>query len=252
MQPMAFVTSPRRAAHAPAPDTHWALFLDIDGTLLDIAPTPDDVHVPDTLTHTLLQASTWLGGALAVVSGRPFSQIDRLLSPLRLPGGAGHGASIRLPNGKMESASDALALPSAWRTLLNNAVQLWPGVAVEDKHHCMAVHYRMAPEHKGEIEELVMSLAARDKENFEVLPARMAFEIRNRALTKAVVVRSLMAHVPFKGRIPVFVGDDVTDEDGFRAVEEKGGIALNVAETFDGDPSAVREWLARFSNERID
>lgn len=249
---MAFITSPQRADHAPAPNPHWALFLDIDGTLLDIAATPDAVQVPDTLTHSLLQASTWLGGALAVVSGRPFAQIDRLLSPLRLPGGAAHGAFIRMPNGTMEAASDTLAVPSAWRTLLNNAVQMWPGVVVEDKHHCVAVHYRTAPERKDEVEELVTRLAGQDHENFEALPARMAFEIRNRALTKAVVVRSLMRHAPFKGRIPVFVGDDVTDHDGFRAAEEKGGIALDVGLAFDGRPAAVRAWLERFRNEGAD
>jgi trehalose 6-phosphate phosphatase len=249
MQFMAFITSPQRADHAPAPDSRWALFLDIDGTLLDIAATPDAVRVPDTLTHSLLQASTWLGGALAVVSGRPFRQIDRLFSPLRLPGGAAHGACIRMPNGTMEEASDALAVPGAWRTLLNNAVQMWPGVVVEDKHHCVAVHYRTVPEHKEDVEELVTRLAAQDQDNFEALPARMAFEIRNRALTKAVVVRSLMRHAPFKGRIPVFVGDDVTDHDGFRAAEEKGGIALDVGVAFDGQPAAVREWLERFRDE---
>jgi trehalose 6-phosphate phosphatase len=249
MQGMAFLKPETSPVHAPAPKPDWALFLDIDGTLLDIAPTPDAVRVPDTLTQTLLQASTWLGGALAVVSGRPFAEIDKLLSPLRLPGGAAHGARIRMPNGTMESASDALAVPGAWRTLLNNAVQMWPGVAVEDKHHCVAVHYRMAPGRKEEVEDLVTRLAAQDRENFEALPARMAFEIRNRTLTKAIVVRSLMRHAPFKGRIPVFVGDDVTDHDGFRAVEEKGGIALDVGIAFGGQTAAVREWLEHFRDE---
>jgi trehalose 6-phosphate phosphatase len=248
MQFMAFITSPQRADHAPAPNPRWALFLDIDGTLLDIARTPDAVDVPKSLTQTLVQASTWLGGALAIVSGRPFSQIDKLFAPLRLPGGAGHGASIRTPEGKIESASASLAVPSQWRTLLHNAVKLWPGVVVEDKAHCIAVHYRSAPEHKGEVEELVTHLAAQDA-SFEALPARMAFEIRNRALTKAVVVRSLMRHAPFKGRIPVFVGDDVTDHDGFRAAEEKGGIALDVGVAFGGQPTAVRAWLEHFRDE---
>jgi trehalose 6-phosphate phosphatase len=249
MQLMAFIISSRRADHAPAPDPHWALFLDIDGTLLDIARTPDAVQVPKNLTHTLVQASAWLGGALAIVSGRPFSQIDKLFAPLRLPGGAGHGASIRMPDGKIETASASLTVPSHWRTLLHNAVKLWPGVVVEDKAHCVAVHYRSAPERKAEVEELVTRLAAQDSKSFEALPARMAFEIRNRTLTKAVIVRSLMTHAPFKGRVPVFVGDDVTDHDGFRAVEEKGGIALDVGVAFGGEPAAVRAWLKQFRTE---
>ncbi|HEY2032394.1 MAG TPA: trehalose-phosphatase [Rhizomicrobium sp.] len=252
MQGMAFLKPDTSTVHAPAPKPDWALFLDIDGTLLDIAPTPDDVHVPDTLIRTLSRASGWLGGALAIVSGRPFAQIDKLFSPLRLPGGAGHGASIRMPGGETQSASRSLAVPSEWRMLLHNAVKLWPGVVVEEKPHGVAVHYRAAPEHKAEVEDLVTRLATRDQESFEVLPARMAFEIRHRALTKAVIVRSLMTHAPFKGRVPVFVGDDVTDHDGFRAVEEKDGIALDVGIAFDGRPAAVRAWLERFQTEGAD
>jgi trehalose 6-phosphate phosphatase len=236
-------------ARAPAPDPNWALFLDIDGTLLDIAPTPDTVHVPQSLPQVLARASAWLGGALAVVSGRPFEQIDRLLAPLRLPGGAGHGSAIRMPDGKIENASESFAVPADWKTLLHHAVKLWPGVVVEEKARCVTVHYRGAPERKADVEYLVTKLAARDADNYEVLPARMAFEIRHRTLTKAVIVRSLMRHAPFQGRVPVFVGDDVTDHDGFRAVEEKGGIALDVALAFDGRPAAVRAWLERFRDD---
>jgi trehalose 6-phosphate phosphatase len=248
IQSMAFLTDISEV-RAPAPDPGWALFLDIDGTLLEIAPTPEQVHIPATLVATLTQASAWLGGALAVVSGRPFAQIDKLLAPLRLPGGAGHGASLRLPGGRIETASTSLAVPPAWRTLLHQAVKQWPGVVVEDKPHGVAVHYRSAPDRKAEIKELVAGLVARDEEAFEVLPARKAFEIRHRTLTKAMVVRSLMANPPFRGRVPVFVGDDITDHDGFRAAKEKGGIALDVGIAFGGRPSAVRAWLERFHNE---
>jgi trehalose 6-phosphate phosphatase len=246
MQGMAFLKPEISTVRAPAPDSRWALFLDIDGTLLDIAPSPEEVHVPPTLIHTLSQARVWLGGALAIVSGRPFAQIDKLFAPLHLPGGAGHGASLRMPDGKMESANAALSVPADWRTLLHNAAKQWPGVVVEDKPHCVAVHYRAAPKQQTEVEKLVTGLVAQNEKNFEVLPARMAYEIRNRALTKAVVVRSLMTHAPFKGRIPVFVGDDVTDHDGFQAAEEKGGIALDVGVAFHGQPAAVRAWLEHF------
>lgn len=246
---MASLKADHTTVHAPAPDPGWALFLDIDGTLLDIAPTPGDVHVPESLIHTLAQASAWLGGALAVVSGRPFEQIDRLFAPLRLPGGAGHGSAIRLPGGKIQSASDAYTVPKEWRTLLHNAVKMWPGVSVEEKRHCIAVHYRASPDREHDVAALVEGLVARDPRSYEALPARMAFEIRHRALTKAVIVRSLMTHAPFKGRLPVFVGDDVTDRDGFRAVEEKNGIALDVAHAFGGRPAAVRAWLKRFRTE---
>src|SRR5262249_4301186 len=151
---------------------------------------------------------------------------DKLFAPLHLPGGAGHGASLRMPNGNIESASASLSVPADWRALLHNATKQWPGVVVEEKPHCVAIHYRAAPERKADVELLVTRLVAQDGKTYEGLPARMAFEVRNRALTKAVVVRSLMTRAPFKGRIPVFVGDDVTDHDGFKAAEEKGGIAL--------------------------
>lgn len=249
---MAVVKANDSAVQAPAPQPDWALFLDIDGTLLDIAPRPEDVHVPGSLIETLARTSAWLGGALAIVSGRPFAQIDKLFAPLRLPGGAGHGAALRLPGGTIQSASDTYSVPDEWRALLKSAVQMWPGVAVEEKVHSVTLHYRAAPDREDDVKKIADGLVARDPESYEALPGRKAIEIRHRALTKAVIVRSLMAHAPFTGRIPVFVGDDVTDQDGFRAVEEKGGIALQVAEAFDGRPAAVRAWLKLFSTEKAE
>lgn len=246
---MAILKADNTAAQAPVPQPDWALFLDIDGTLLDIAPRPEDVHVPKDLIQTLAQAGAWLGGALAIVSGRPFEQVDRLFAPLRLPGGAGHGSALRLPDGTTQWANDTYSVPDEWRRRLNAAVTRWPGVVVEEKAHSVAIHFRASPEHENEVRQLVEGLVARDPESFEAMPGRKAIEIRHRTLTKAVVVHSLMAHKPFKGRIPVFVGDDVTDQDGFRAVEEKGGIALHVAQAFGGRPSAVRAWLKRFRKE---
>lgn len=246
MQGMAFLKPETSAVHAPAPNPNWALFLDIDGTLLDIAPTPDDVHVPQTLIHTLSRASAWLGGALAVVSGRPFVQIDKLFSPLRLPGGAGHGASLRLPDGETKRADETFAVPASWKTALREGVKQWSGVTVEDKPYGITIHYRAQPGREDDVKALVGRITAQDPESYEALPGRMASEIRHRSLTKAVIVQSLMDHTPFKGRIPVFVGDDVTDHDGFRAVEERNGIALEVGVAFDGKPAAVRAWLEHF------
>ncbi|HWA29888.1 MAG TPA: trehalose-phosphatase [Rhizomicrobium sp.] len=249
---MAIFKDEDRPVQAPAPQSDWALFLDIDGTLLDIAPRPEDVHVPKGLIDALARASAWLGGALAIVSGRPFAQIDKLFAPLRLPGGAGHGSALRLPDGTTQSASDSYSVPEEWRTVLNESVKTWRGVTIEEKAHSVTIHYRAAPERKEDLKRIVDGIVARDPESFEAMPGRKAIEIRHRALTKAVIVRNLMAHVPFKGRIPVFVGDDVTDHDGFRAVEELGGIALHVAEAFDGRPAAVRAWLKRFHTEDTD
>ena len=231
----------------PTPCPDWALFLDIDGTLIDIAPTPDAVQVPETLAPALAAASTWLGGALAIVSGRSLADIDRLMAPLHPPCVGEHGAVIRHPDGKIVHAGADRAVPAAWRTRLNQATRDWAGVLVEEKGHCVAVHYRLAPAREREVRDLVMGLAAENTAEFEVLPASMAFEIRHRGLTKALAVETFMAQPPFADRVPVFVGDDVTDEDGFRAARAMGGLGLHVKQVFRGRPSEVRRWLSAFA-----
>ena len=239
------LSSPDAALPKPRPD--WALFLDIDGTLLDIAARPDEVAVPDTLAPTLARVKSWLGGALAIASGRTLAEIDRLMAPLRLASLSEHGAVIRGPDGAIDSAGADRIVPRAWKARLREATQGWTGVLVEEKSYGVAVHFRLAPHREREIRDLVEGLVSADAKAFEVLPAHMAFEIRHRGLTKAAVVDRFMAQPPFAGRVPVFVGDDVTDEDGFRAATAMGGLALNVNETFGGRPSEVRRWLAGFA-----
>ena len=231
----------------PQPRPDWALFLDIDGTLLDIAASPDAVEVPATLAPALARARSWLGGALAIASGRTLAEIDHLLAPLHLPCVSEHGAVVRHPGGAIDPASVDRAVPPAWKARLQAAARDWAGVMVEDKSYGVAVHFRQAPGREREIRDLVATVVAEDAANFEVLPASMAFEIRHRGLTKAIAVDTFMTMSPFAGRIPVFVGDDVTDEDGFRAARAMGGLGLNVKETFGGQPSEVRRWLAAFA-----
>ena len=235
-------------AALPTPRPDWALFLDIDGTLLDIAPRPDEVEVPGTLAPTLARVKSWLGGAVAIASGRPLIEIDRLMAPLRLASASEHGAVIRGPDGAIDLAGADRVVPGAWKARLREASRDWAGVLVEEKSYGVAVHFRLAPHREREIRDLVEALVSDNAREFEVLPARMAFEIRHRALTKAVAVDRFMAQPPFAGRVPVFVGDDVTDEDGFRAAAAMGGLALNVQESFGGRPSEVRRWLAAFGS----
>lgn len=234
------------AAFPPAPARDWALFLDLDGTLLDIAPTPDAVVVPDDLVEDLAAASKALGGALAIVSGRSLDNIDFLLMPLRLPVGAEHGAIVRLPNGAYDEVE--LKVPEDWTIALRHLADKCPGVLAEVKRHNVVAHYRNAPSHEEEVRRVVSGLVAKDPSNFELLEAKMACEIRPRKVTKAHAVYSLMNVEPFSGRIPVFVGDDATDEDGFEAVIELGGIALDVASSFAGRPFEMRRWLKRFAD----
>lgn len=233
------------SARPPAPDRGWALFLDLDGTLLDIAPTPGEVVVPRQLVGDLVSASTALGGALAIVSGRMLTEIDSLLTPLKLPGGGEHGAVIRTSTGQIDEV-DA-KIPSQWVEAVTAATNGIPGILIEKKTHSVVVHYRRAPDQEAYCRRLCTSIIWGHEQDFELLHGRMAIEIRPQTVTKARPVHRLMSAEPFKDRTPVFVGDDVTDEDGFRAANKYGGKGLDVFAHFAGRPSEVRDWLKSFS-----
>ncbi len=225
---------------AIAPD--WALFLDLDGTLLDIAPAPDAVTVPPGLVATLDALTRGLGGALAIVTGRARETTDRLLAPLRPAGGFGHGAELRDATGHIDSMP---AIPGDWTPRLARDIAAWPGVILETKPHGIALHYRAAPERRDATRAALLALLRGHDDDYALLPAHMAFEIRPRAATKARALRTLMRAAPFAGRRPVFIGDDVTDEEGMEAARDFGGIGLHVGRDFTGGPAQVRAWLAQ-------
>jgi len=229
----------------PEIEAGWALFLDLDGTLLDIAPEPDAVVVPDTLPGALAALSARLCGALAIVSGRARETVDRLLAPLRPPGGFGHGAELRDAAGHLAGADAMPSLPPSWPARLARFAADHPGIILECKPHGLALHYRHAPACRGAALAAMEALLGEAGGQFALLPAHMAFEIRPRAATKARAVEALMAAPPFRGRRPVFVGDDVTDEDGMAAARRFGGFGLHVGRDFAGGPAEVRAWLAR-------
>jgi trehalose 6-phosphate phosphatase len=228
-------------ATPPRPKCDWALFLDLDGTLLDIAPSPDRVRVPPDLVRDLAAASVALGGALAIVSGRMLKSVDALLTPLRLPGAGEHGAVIRRPDGGRDEID--VKVPDEWIDALTKAAARRAGVLIERKSHGVVAHYRRAAHFEEFLGQLCRDLVSERESEFEVLRSKLAFEIRPRAVTKEHAVRTLMEHEPFRGRRPVVVGDDVTDEDGFRAAAAFGGEGLNVFARFAGRPSEVRRWL---------
>lgn len=228
-------------AALPMPERNWALFLDLDGTLFDIAATPASVVVPPDLVSDLQGAARALNGAVAIVSGRALADIDRLLDPLRLACGSEHGALIRLPDGTEDNVGTPV--PPSWVEAFKKLQESCPGLLTEVKPHNVVAHFRGAPGYAADVVRLAHELIARDPENFELVEAKMAVEIRRRAVTKARAVHCLMEQSPFKGRVPVFVGDDVTDEDGFEAARRHGGLALHVASSFGGRPQAVRDWL---------
>jgi trehalose 6-phosphate phosphatase len=222
-----------------------ALFLDLDGTLLDIAATPDAVRVPDDLVANLAAAAMVLGGALAIVSGRDIGDIDRLLAPLKLPAAGGHGCVVRFPDGTRDEV--ATKVPPLWIEDLQQIQHAHKGVLIEPKTHSVVAHYRNAPQTEALLRETAGRLVAQDNETFEVLSGHMMVEMRPRLASKGGAVHKFMPVEPFAGRKPVFIGDDLTDEDGFAAAVELGGVGLHVAEHFGGEPQHVRRWLKQLA-----
>lgn len=250
---------PSREAQKPAlppASADWALFLDIDGTLLDLAPTPDTVTVPRDLPDAIDNVSRALGGAVALVSGRTVEWIDRTFAPLRLPAAGQHGAELRLTaNGAVHDRPQIgdLAPVVAWVTA---AVGEWPGVVVEDKGVSLAVHYRLAPERAADVRHVLARAAAEAGERFHLMSGKMVLELKPAGSTKGIVVAAMMDVPPFLGRRPVFIGDDRTDEDGFREVLARGGLAVQVGPSRSriashcvADPTALRRWLAALPQE---
>jgi trehalose 6-phosphate phosphatase len=229
----------------PDLDRTNALFLDLDGTLLEIAPTPELVVVPPGLPDLLTNVHGQLGGAVAIVTGRPIGVIDRLLAPFYASAAGEHGVALRYQDGTVEEMPKGLAVPDTWRDALKAAAERWPGVLVEPKPHGVAVHYRLVPERGNDVWRLVRALVPQDHPWFRLIPAREAVEIGPRAASKGHAVERLMAQAPFRGRRPIFVGDDFTDEAGMEAARQFGGEGLRVAEVFGGEPAAVRAWLRR-------
>lgn len=221
----------------------WALFLDLDGTLLDIAASPESVLVPKHLVEVLAALRNQLSGAVAILSGRSLRTIDRLLHPLLISAGGEHGAVLRLPDGEVVEADEDTVVPLHWRQMIHREAENWPGVLVEEKSHGLALHYRANPAFGVPVMALLEQFVESDP-NFEILPALMARELRHRSINKGAALRRLMGNETFLNRRPLFIGDDVTDEDAIAAAEQMGGIGLRVADAFAGEPARVRGWLA--------
>jgi trehalose 6-phosphate phosphatase len=227
-----------------------ALLLDIDGTLIDIAPSPGEVRVPHELRETLACLRAKTSGALALVSGRPLSDIERLFAALNLSAVGGHGAEMRLVTERAATEHRAAPLEEGVRRRLV-ALANTHGVLVEDKGASVAVHYRSAPERQQEIHAAVAAITAElPPGTVEVLAGKAVVEIKRTGFNKGTAIHEILRHEPFAGRRPVFVGDDVTDEAAFAAVLELGGVALSVGRDFPGlagrfeTPADVRHWLA--------
>jgi trehalose 6-phosphate phosphatase len=234
-----------------------AILLDIDGTLLNFAPTPREVVVPPTLRDTLQRLWEKTGGAVALVSGRSLDDIALLFAPLELPAIGGHGAEFcPFPGGDAEAIRLSPLEPTVKKKLA--AVRdIGPGILLEDKTHSLAIHYRLAPDKERAVLEAVRTICAGFPGGLlELLPGNKVIEIKQRGFDKGTAVRELMRYAPFRGRRPIFVGDDVTDERVFPVLTEFGGIGFSVGRRVDGavgcfeTPADVRWWLEVVSRER--
>lgn len=233
-----------------------AVLLDIDGTLLDIMPTPREVWVPPGLARTLNGLYRRTGGALALVSGRSLNDIDLIFAPDQFPAVGGHGAEMRLSADAEAVAAGAPPLEKELKRRLATVAKLSPGILLEDKGYSLALHYRLAPDAEQVIYEAVSRIRADLPDApIEVLPGKQVCEIKHAGFTKATGVRELMTQPPFKGRKPFFIGDDVTDETVFAIMPDLDGIAFSVgrrargvAGHFDA-PCDVREFLSRLLDD---
>jgi trehalose 6-phosphate phosphatase len=223
------------------PETNIALFLDVDGTLLELAPTPDEVRVPASLRNTLKLTSENLSGAMALISGRSIKVLDRLFAPLVLPAAGHHGLERRTYDGRILSPEIDRNLLASPRQQLRELEFANPGLLLEDKGNALAFHYRRAPAFEKTIHDKVYELVKPISDKFIVRPGKFVFEIAPRGASKRIAIESFMQEAPFRGRVPVFLGDDVTDEDGFAAVNEMNGISVHVGTTHN---SVARHQLA--------
>lgn len=230
----------------PPPSPADALFLDFDGTLVELAERPSLVQVPQDLPALLASVSAVVGEALAIVSGRRLASIDALLAPMRFSGAGLHGVELRTdPREAAPPLDPALDGAAQWLAArIEGDTVLW----LEDKGAALALHYRGAPERAADAERLLSE--AVDGLDVDVIAGKYIFEARPRGVHKGGALRALMQRPPFAGRRPVYVGDDATDEDGIRAAQQLGGLGIKVGEGASDaagrldDPAAVRAWLA--------
>lgn len=231
------------------------MFLDIDGTLLEIAPTPEAVIVPTGLRELLVRLHSLAHGALALISGRSLAQLDRMLAPLKVPMAGVHGFERRSADGTAHHDS-GIAFPAAARESLARAAREHPQLVLEDKGPALALHYRMAPDLQRIARHAAneaLELAGRD---YVLLDGKMVIELKPATANKSSAIEAFLREPPFVGRMPIFIGDDRTDETGFACVNRQGGLSIQVGATpirgaryCLADVAAVRAWLEALAQQ---
>ncbi len=241
----------------PIPDgRECCLFLDIDGTLLDIAPTPDSVQVDEALRSLLRRLGYACNGALALISGRTISNIDDLFAPLLLPAAGVHGNERRDARGYWHHEAVRGPAFEEFRERMSAALAPLAGILVEDKGCGVALHYRLVPNMHAPLRKAIERLTPWLPETHAILEGDEVIEIKPVAHDKGTAIDAFMREAPFARRYPIFIGDDLTDRDGFEAVRKWGGLAIAVGSNVHADehldnPRAVRRWLSTFLEARV-
>lgn len=247
----ASVSAPLPAPPLPGPDQSWALFLDVDGCLLAFEDDPAAVVVSPPLRTLLQTLHDRLDGALALVSGRGVSDLDRLFGtpPWALAGL--HGYQLRDGQGRQRELAVDPADQARMRAAVQALAARLDGVQLEDKQHAMALHCRRAPQHLATLREAAQAVAA-DLPGYELQPGNLVMEFKPTGMDKGSAVAELLQQPPFAGRLPVYLGDDLTDEHAFAAVNEAGGMSVRVgsrepshARFTLSSPASVHAWLER-------
>jgi len=238
-----------RARFPPAPSFDWAYFLDVDGTLLDIADTPNAVYVDTAMLDLIARLYRESGGAMALVSGRAISDLEKLLGTLRLPLAGQHGLERRDAAGRLWMHAAPPAAKCAIKEALAPVLQRHPGLLLEDKGLTLALHYRLAPHLASYAHRLMGRLAEDAGAGLEVQLGKRVAEVKPSGIDKGTAVAEYLLESPFKGRRPVFIGDDLNDEHGFAEVNKLDGISIKVGNGVScaryrlPDVAAVRRWL---------
>lgn len=229
-------------------ETAW--FLDIDGTLVNISTTPGGVVIDKELRNLLTRLYTAAGGALALITGRTLKAVDQLFDPLRFPVAGQHGLEWRDASGTVHRHEEAARHIASVRPRVTAWTAQWPPLLLEDKGLSLAVHYRKAPTLGKAVHRFLQELADTAEHDLHLQPGKMVCELRPSGRNKGTAIREFLTQAPFSGRRPVFVGDDMTDEFGFAAVNGLHGLSIKVGEERSAaqwrlpDVKAVRRWLA--------
>jgi len=236
--------------HGSVSDTPIALFLDIDGTLLEIAATPAAVRVPASLNELLGYAATQESGAVALISGRSLTDIDRLFFPHRFMAAGQHGLERRNHTGHIWRLAVATEQLDVARDALVRFVAQHPRLLLEDKGRSVALHYRNAPQLEEAVYAEMQALLPALQPGFQLRVGKCVLELTPAGCSKRTAIEAFMVEPPFAGRVPVFIGDDVTDEDGFIAVNALGGYSVRVGAASEtvahlklDNVAAVINWL---------